>query len=105
MKYLVEDLKKSNSILLNEKLIPIVKKTHASAQSVAMECIKKEIHIPCFLEAVNFYHGIKTADSPANLIQAQRDYFGAHTYQRLDDPLGNSYHTEWYSYSRKELNH
>lgn len=95
MKELVEYLKTNSSILLNDKLKQIVRKAHASVQSVAIECIRREIHIPCLLEAANFFHGIKTANLPANLIQAQRDYFGAHTYQKTDDPLGNSYHTEW----------
>jgi 6-phosphogluconate dehydrogenase len=47
------------------------------------------------MESVNFFHGIKTAKSTANVIQAQRDYFGAHTYKKLDDVSGKSYHTEW----------
>ena len=95
MKELVEHLKKDSSILLNDTLKPIIKKTHAALQSVTIECIKSELHIPCLLEAANFFHGIRTAHSSANLIQAQRDYFGAHTYQKIDDPLGNNYHTKW----------
>mgnify|MGYP000096955199 CR=1 FL=1 len=95
MKELVEYLKTEDSILFNAKLSRIIKKTYTSAQSVAVECIRKELHIPCLLEAINFFHGIKTANSSANLIQAQRDYFGAHTYKRKDDPSGKNYHTEW----------
>lgn len=93
MKELVEHLKTDGSLLF--KLSENIKKTHPSAQSVAIEGIKRELHIPCLLEAVNYFHGIKTAKSTANLIQAQRDYFGAHTYKRIDDPTGVSYHTEW----------
>ena len=95
MKDLVDYLKVSDSILLNDKLIQLIKQNHASIQTVVAKCIGREIHIPCFMDAVNFFHGIKTVDSPANLIQAQRDYFGAHTYQRVDDPTGNRYHSEW----------
>ena len=95
MKELVEHLKRDDSILFNEKLSQIIKKTYTSIQSAAIECIRRELHIPCLLEAINFFHGIKTANSSANLIQAQRDYFGAHTYQRIDAPPGNSYHTQW----------
>ena len=95
MKDLVEYLKKDSSILLNDDLSEVIKKTHTSAQSVIIECIKEQLHIPCLLEATNFFHGIKTPYSSANLIQAQRDYFGAHTYRRIDDASGNSYHTEW----------
>ena len=93
MKDLVEHLKTDGSILL--KFSEIIQKTHASAKSVIIESIKKELHIPCLMESVNFFHGIKTAKSTANVIQAQRDYFGAHTYKKLDDVSGKSYHTEW----------
>lgn len=93
MKALVEHLKTDKSLLF--QLSETIKKTHHSAQLVAMIGIKKELPIPCLLEAVNFFHGIKTAYSSANLIQAQRDYFGAHTYRRVDDLSGRSYHTEW----------
>ncbi|MEZ4687017.1 MAG: NADP-dependent phosphogluconate dehydrogenase [Bacteroidia bacterium] len=95
MKELARSLKADTAILFHEPFSDIIKKTHASAQAVAMACIQNEIHIPCLLEAANFFHGIKTAQSPANLIQAQRDYFGAHTYQRVDDPSGNSHHSHW----------
>lgn len=93
MKELVELLKTKDSILI--KLNETIKKTHVSAQIVAIEGIKKELHLPCLIEAVNFFHGIKTAKSTANIIQAQRDYFGAHTYQRIDDASDKRYHTEW----------
>ena len=53
------------------------------------------ISLPGFSSAFNHYLGMTTAKSTANLIQAQRDYFGAHTYQRIDQPLSNYYHTEW----------
>ncbi len=48
-----------------------------------------------FSESVNFFNGFTTSNSPANLIQAQRDYFGAHTYQRIDDNSGKFHHTNW----------
>ncbi|MEM1323811.1 MAG: decarboxylating NADP(+)-dependent phosphogluconate dehydrogenase [Bacteroidota bacterium] len=54
-----------------------------------------QLATPCFSAAANFLIGYTSADSPANLLQAQRDYFGAHTYQRRDDPSGAYYHTIW----------
>ncbi len=95
MKSLVESLKDGHSILFSAQWSSTIKKTHPSIQSVTTKCINSQIYIPCLLEAINFYHGFKTADGSANLIQAQRDYFGAHTYQRKDDTSGKSYHTEW----------
>lgn len=95
MKNLVNSLKTNNSILFNDPWNSIVKKTHVSIQSVLVKCIQSQIHIPCLMEAANFFHGFKTANCAANLIQAQRDYFGAHTYQRKEDTSGKHYHTKW----------
>ena len=63
--------------------------------SVVSKSILGEIAIPCFSEAVNFLNGYINSDSSANLIQAQRDYFGAHTYQKKSDITGKYYHTNW----------
>lgn len=53
------------------------------------------IPAPCFSTALSFYDGYRCARLPANLLQAQRDYFGAHTYQRIDDKTGEFHHTNW----------
>ncbi len=95
MKELVEGLRRDSSILMNKKWQEIITATYPSAQAVSIACLRNELHIPCLLEAVNFFHGIKTASLSANLIQAQRDYFGAHTYVRKDDPSSKSHHTIW----------
>ena len=50
---------------------------------------------PCFSTALTFYDGYRTARLPANLLQAQRDFFGAHTYERADKPRGQFFHTNW----------
>ncbi|MCM8530593.1 MAG: NADP-dependent phosphogluconate dehydrogenase, partial [Lentisphaeraceae bacterium] len=50
---------------------------------------------PCFSTALSFYDGYRTETLPANLLQAQRDYFGAHTYERIDKPRGEFFHTNW----------
>lgn len=50
---------------------------------------------PCFNTALSFYDGLRTERLPANLLQAQRDFFGAHTYERLDQPRGKFFHTNW----------
>jgi 6-phosphogluconate dehydrogenase len=51
------------------------------------------IPVPAFMTALAYYDGYRHASLPANLLQAQRDYFGAHTYQRTDKP--GTFHTEW----------
>jgi 6-phosphogluconate dehydrogenase len=53
------------------------------------------IPIPCFASAIAYYDGLRSARLPANLLQAQRDYFGAHTYERVDGPRGKFFHTNW----------
>lgn len=50
---------------------------------------------PAFASALAYYDGYRSARLPANLLQAQRDYFGAHTYERLDKPRGEFFHTDW----------
>lgn len=53
------------------------------------------IAVPCFSTALAFYDGYRSDRLPANLLQAQRDYFGAHTYERIDQPRGKFFHTNW----------
>jgi 6-phosphogluconate dehydrogenase len=50
---------------------------------------------PAFAAALSYFDGYTTARLPANLLQAQRDYFGAHTYERADAPRGQFFHTNW----------
>ena len=53
------------------------------------------IPVPALSTALSFYDGYRSARLPANLLQAQRDYFGAHTYERTDRPRGEYFHTNW----------
>ena len=53
------------------------------------------IPLPCFSTALSFYDGYRSKYLPANLLQAQRDFFGAHTYERVDQPRGKFFHTNW----------
>jgi 6-phosphogluconate dehydrogenase len=50
---------------------------------------------PAMSASLNYFHGYTAANLPANLLQAQRDYFGAHTYERTDAPRGEFFHTNW----------
>ncbi len=53
------------------------------------------VAVPCLSTALSFYDGLRTEKLPANLLQAQRDFFGAHTYERIDQPRGKFFHTNW----------
>lgn len=55
----------------------------------------KGVPLPCFSTALSFFDGYRSAQLPANLLQAQRDFFGAHTYERVDKPRGQFFHTNW----------
>ena len=56
---------------------------------------KHGVPTPAFSTALAFYDGYRTERLPANLLQAQRDFFGAHTYERVDKPRGKFFHTNW----------
>jgi 6-phosphogluconate dehydrogenase len=62
---------------------------------VASESLRIGLPMPCMTAALSFLDGYTSADLPANLLQAQRDYFGAHTYERKDRALGEFFHTNW----------
>jgi 6-phosphogluconate dehydrogenase len=61
------------------------------------------IAVPAFMSALAYYDGYRSAQLPANLLQAQRDYFGAHTYERTDQPRGRLFHLDWPAPARPEL--
>lgn len=62
---------------------------------VVSKAAEHGVPIPCFSTGLAFFDGYRTARLPANLIQAQRDFFGAHTYERVDQPRGKFFHTNW----------
>lgn len=71
-----------------QKLIPAWRKVASSAVSYGVPA-------PAMTAALSYFDGYTTDRLPANLLQAQRDYFGAHTYERLDSPRGQFFHTNW----------
>lgn len=64
-------------------------------RKVVSSAAENGIPIPCLSTALAFYDGYRSAWLPANLLQAQRDFFGAHTYERIDKPRGQYFHTNW----------
>ena len=69
--------------------------TQTSWRRVCAQAVANGIPAPAFLSALSYYDGYRSARLPANLLQAQRDYFGAHTYERVDKPRGEFFHTNW----------
>ena len=96
------DIKKAfdkNPKLTNLMLDPFFKKAIQKAQrswrNVVSIAARKGIPTPAFSTALAFFDGYRSERLPANLLQAQRDYFGAHTYERVDKPRGEFFHTNW----------
>lgn len=72
-----------------------VRQCQSGWRNVVAVSAKKGIPAPAFASALSFYDSYRAERLPANLLQAQRDYFGAHTYERLDHPRGEFFHTNW----------
>lgn len=64
-------------------------------RSVCAEALNQGIPLPAMTSALSYYDGLRLARGSANLLQAQRDYFGAHTYERVDHERGEFFHTNW----------
>lgn len=95
MQRLIPILQVTDRILFDERVQPSIAMSRPSLENFTIESIKAGLNSPCFTAALNFLNGFTNVQSSANIIQAQRDYFGAHTYKRVDDPDGESHHTIW----------
>lgn len=89
----------TNPELTNLLLDPYFKEKVEDAQAgwrrVIGAAVANGIPVPAFATALSYFDGYRSERLPANLLQAQRDYFGAHTYERLDKPRGEFFHTNW----------
>jgi len=83
------------NLLLDPFFRKAIKDCQRSWRNVVAMAAKKGIPVPAFSTALAFYDGYRSERLPANLLQAQRDYFGAHTYERVDQPRGQFFHTNW----------
>lgn len=83
------------SLLVDPFFIGEVKGAESAWRKVVAEGVMMGVPLPCFSTALTFFDGYRSANLPANLLQAQRDYFGAHTYERVDKPRGQFFHTNW----------
>jgi 6-phosphogluconate dehydrogenase len=83
------------NLLLDDFFKNAIEKAQAGWRKSIQLAIEFGIPTPAFSSALAFYDGYRCATLPANLLQAQRDYFGAHTYQRVDKSRGEFFHTDW----------
>jgi len=84
-----------SNLLLDEFFSSALNKYGPSWRKCVIHAIEIGVPTPAFSTALAFYDGYRTERLPANLLQAQRDYFGAHTYERVDKPRGEFFHTNW----------
>jgi 6-phosphogluconate dehydrogenase len=83
------------NLLVDEFFSSTLNKYQDSWRRAIVSAIEAGVPTPAFSTALGFYDGFRTERLPANLLQAQRDYFGAHTYERIDKPRGEFFHTNW----------
>ena len=87
--------KKLDNLLLDKFFSRLVNKYQASWRKALTHAVKLGVPTPAFSTALAFFDGYRSGRLPANLLQAQRDFFGAHTYERVDKPRGEFFHTNW----------
>jgi 6-phosphogluconate dehydrogenase len=81
------------NLLLDPYFRDAVQVAQQAWRNVTVRAVQDGIPVPAFMTALAYYDGYRQATLPANLLQAQRDYFGAHTYERTDRP--GVFHTDW----------
>ncbi|WP_100550522.1 decarboxylating NADP(+)-dependent phosphogluconate dehydrogenase [Caedibacter taeniospiralis] len=86
---------KLENLLFDDYFSVILKKALPSVRRIVAKAVEAGITMPALTSSLSFFDGFTTGRLPANLLQAQRDYFGAHTYERLDKPRGEFFHTDW----------
>ncbi len=89
------------NLLLADFFVDAMKKADAGWRKAVVLGVELGIPTPAFSSALAYYDGYRTERLPANLLQAQRDYFGAHTYERTDRPRGEFFHTDWTGHGGK----
>jgi 6-phosphogluconate dehydrogenase len=89
----------NNQSITNLLLDPFFKEKIEKAQrgwrKIVASAVSNGIPVPALSSAIGYFDGYRCEKLPANLLQAQRDYFGAHTYERTDKPRGEFFHTNW----------
>jgi 6-phosphogluconate dehydrogenase len=84
-----------SNLLLDPYFAETIKTCVPSWRKVVAAAVECGVPVPAMSAALAYFDGYTTERLPANLLQAQRDYFGAHTYERVDAPRGKFFHTNW----------
>jgi 6-phosphogluconate dehydrogenase len=84
-----------DNLMLDDYFNDMLGKSQSGWRKVVAQASLNGVAMPCISSALSYFDGYRTENLPANLLQAQRDYFGAHTYERKDKPRGEFFHTNW----------
>lgn len=90
-----ESAEKPENLLLAPYFREEIKGLLPGWKTLVAQALKEELPVPAFSSALNYFYSLTSADLPANLLQAQRDYFGAHTFERRDELRGRFFHENW----------
>jgi 6-phosphogluconate dehydrogenase len=98
--HLLEDIRRAfanhhelTNLLVDDHFAHVMAECQQDLREMVAMAAMSGVAVPAFMSALSYYDAYRTERLPANLLQAQRDYFGAHTYQRLDKP--GKFHTQW----------
>jgi len=83
------------NLMLDPFFTEIIDRSQPSWREVVSLAVNRGIPVPAFAASLSYFDGYRSERLPANLLQAQRDFFGAHTYERVDKPEGEFFHTDW----------
>jgi 6-phosphogluconate dehydrogenase len=93
--------RKLTNLMLDSYFKREIKRCQRGWRNAVATAARKGLPVPAFSTALSFYDAYRSTRLPANLLQAQRDYFGAHTYERIDQPRGQFFHTNWTGHGGK----
>ena len=91
-----------SNLLLDDYFRGCIESSQSSWRKIVCLASTHGIPIPTFASALSYFDGYRSARLPQNLLQAQRDYFGAHTYERIDSERGKYFHLDWLHPDRPE---
>ncbi len=92
-----------SNLLLDPYFAGVIQENQANWRAVVARAAVDGVPVPAFASALSYFDSYRSARLPANLLQAQRDYFGAHTYERVDQPRGKFFHIDWPETGRPQL--
>jgi 6-phosphogluconate dehydrogenase len=91
------------NLLLDPYFAGVIEKNQANWRAVVARAAVDGVPVPAFASALSYFDSYRTERLPANLLQSQRDYFGSHTYERIDTPRGEFFHLDWLDPNRPQI--